>query len=87
MAKAENMQTVALNLDRETYYEIKQFALDERKSASEWIRGAIADKMGANPDEPELRKISGIYAELNKEGREWLAGCAEVAASCRNLKA
>ena len=56
MPKGENMQTVALNLDRDHYNnDVRPAAAAAGLSASEWIRRAIAEKLDGAPDDARLR--------------------------------
>lgn len=88
MAKAENMQTFALNLDRDHLHEVKKAALDSRMSASDWIREAIAEKMSDGvTEDSRLAGIVGAYRGLNEDGRAWLAQCADIAAAGKGLRA
>lgn len=58
-----------------------------RKNArSDWMRAAIADKLGADRDAGAV-EIEQAFARMNAEGRAWLLEAARMAAANGAFKA
>lgn len=79
MAEASESRAIRLIMDDEVYQEVRHAAVDERTSASAWIRDAISRKLGQVPDDEGLACLCAAWAALGDEARAHVLWMAETA--------
>ena len=79
MADADS-RMVHLLFNRDVYTKVQHAAVDEHTNASEWIRDAVARKLGDVPEDERLAALCGAWAAMGDECRDHLLWLAQALA-------
>lgn len=77
---ADNQGRVIVKLDPDTISRIGHLKADGlTKNTTEFIRDAVAEKLGSMGANPDIDTLVRAYNTLTEEGRAWLMQCARIA--------
>lgn len=88
MVKAKDgYRQIALLISEDEYKRIQQMRLDgEAKSATDFIRSAVSEKLARYEEDPKRSLLMQRYDALNVSGKAWLETCAKLATLDETMK-
>ena len=89
MAIPKDHTQMNLYLPTDMLRAVDEAALNEtgrKNGRSDWIRAAIAERLGAERD-PRLVSVETAFATMNDEGRDMLARFADMAGEYKPFRA
>lgn len=89
MAASDNLKQITIHVPVDMLARVDDAARQirgRRNDRTQWILGAIADKLDGSPSDPRMAAIVGAYESMSEQGRSWLYQAAIMARDAEAFK-